>query len=164
MISRLSKAGLQTVVSEVYLALWDLHGRLGGQGKNRIDATIDGDSVSLKINLETLLCLAGLFTKFLDSLVRNDYDKYSDSNNLSEEPLRLPTKHCVYVLYNEEKAVYVGMSKNNMFGRIGQHAIDEDKDFDSFTYTEIEEGDALVEEKKMIRKLKPKYNITHNSQ
>lgn len=66
----------------------------------------------------------------------------------------------VYFLYKDNVIVYVGES-GCIFGRIKQHM--DDKDFDRFTYKIIDTVEMRkVEERKFIRKHRPKYNTIHN--
>jgi hypothetical protein len=72
----------------------------------------------------------------------------------------------LYKLYYNNQVVYVGMSKTNVFNRITDHFNDEDKIFDSFSFKSyLDLSDRALEqiEADVIKKLRPKYNKTHNN-
>jgi hypothetical protein len=69
----------------------------------------------------------------------------------------------VYLLIKNERVVYVGMSSNSVLGRISTHQLGSEKNFDSFSIPEKRKGETIPEqEKRLIKKYRPEYNIAHN--
>lgn len=68
---------------------------------------------------------------------------------------------CIYMLYKSDRIVYVGQTEC-LARRIAEH-LQTEKDFDSFTVHSFIEDQyiRLKKEEILIRKYKPKYNITH---
>lgn len=62
----------------------------------------------------------------------------------------------LYFLYQGDEIVYIGQA-NNVFLRVGIHDMENGKEFDSWSYQEIE-GDRSNAEREAIRKHRPKYN------
>lgn len=62
---------------------------------------------------------------------------------------------CVYFLFNKGDLIYIGKA-SNLFERIGQHM--RDKQFDFFSYVEVEPARALMIEARYILALKPTLN------
>ena len=72
----------------------------------------------------------------------------------------------VYSLFIERTCVYIGSSTTNVMERVCKHKKEGVKNFDSFEFYNMEgSGDKqiLAFEKNMIKRYKPEYNITHNS-
>lgn len=70
----------------------------------------------------------------------------------------------IYALYLKGECVYIGQSKGNVMERILKHYNDPKKIFDSFACSEYwDKSDAQLNdiEKKLIRKYKPRFNVTH---
>jgi hypothetical protein len=70
-------------------------------------------------------------------------------------------KPCIYMLYKNDKIVYIGQTEC-LARRIAEHT-QTDKDFDSFVIHSFIEDQyiRLKKEEILIRKYKPKYNSTH---
>jgi hypothetical protein len=70
-------------------------------------------------------------------------------------------KPCIYMLYKNNKIVYIGQTEC-LARRIAEH-LQSDKDFDSFVIHSLIEDQyiRLKKEEILIRKYKPKYNSTH---
>jgi hypothetical protein len=62
----------------------------------------------------------------------------------------------IYLLFNGNKIVYVGQSKDSLFGRIEHHKTD--KKFDSFSFFDCSIHELDDKEAELIIKHKPKYN------
>jgi len=65
----------------------------------------------------------------------------------------------VYFLVDGDEVVYVGQSTNIM-GRVASHEANPDKVFDRVFYIEVDRSSLGHVERKYIRELKPKYNIS----
>lgn len=70
-------------------------------------------------------------------------------------------KPCIYMLYKGDKIVYIGQTEC-LARRIAEH-FQSDKDFDSFVVHGFIQDSyiRLKKEEILIRKHKPKYNVTH---
>jgi hypothetical protein len=89
--------------------------------------------------------------KFLNFF--NNINLFKNKNNIYNYPVELSG---VYILYENDKVVYVGKS-NNMKNRITQHK--KDKEFNKIICLSFEnEGDKNIYELYYISKFKPKYN------
>jgi len=71
----------------------------------------------------------------------------------------------IYFLYKNNKVVYIGKSDENVMSRICDHFKEGVKDFDSFSIKKRNVSKAKLDkiESSLIKRLKPKYNIVHNS-
>ena len=70
-----------------------------------------------------------------------------------------------FLMDNNKKVVYVGMSKHNCLNRISSHFDNLDKEFCSFKiipYVDLSDKQLLLKEKQYIKTMKPKYNVVHN--
>ena len=68
-------------------------------------------------------------------------------------------KKGIYFLIDNDEIVYVGKSEKSIFERIRSHKKDDNKEFDSFFYKEINENVDLNRIETMyIAKFTPKYN------
>jgi excinuclease UvrABC nuclease subunit len=72
---------------------------------------------------------------------------------------------CIYFLKCNNQVVYIGETKSAMT-RISQHIADNVKIFDSVSFEPFEGSDMerKEEEADLIRRIKPIYNIVHNTQ
>lgn len=95
------------------------------------------------------------------------YYKYNQVNymNLENVDLQLLPKvktkdiRCIYFLYRSEELVYIGKSIS-LFGRIFQHIMNKNKEFDSLRYLEVPDFVDLDKlEIEFIIKYRPIYNI-----
>lgn len=68
-------------------------------------------------------------------------------------------KSCIYRLYQGDSVVYVGQSVN-LANRLASHYSDKSKIFDSFDFTECDEGKMNDMEAENIVKYAPIYNTT----
>ena len=73
----------------------------------------------------------------------------------------------VYFLYQDNICVYIGSSVTNIMYRICKHFKEKGKkkNFNNFSYFKMDEDDETIRrfEKSLIKKHKPEYNMTHNS-
>jgi hypothetical protein len=98
-----------------------------------------------------------------------DKEEIAATSSVSIRPLskqgRLKTSYlntpCIYMLYKNDKIVYIGQTKC-LAKRIADH-LQSDKDFDSFAVHSFitDEYVRLKKEEILIRKYKPAYNIVH---
>ena len=98
-----------------------------------------------------------------------DKEEISATSAISKRPLskqgRLKTAYfntpCIYLLYKNDKIVYIGQTKC-LAKRIADH-FESDKDFDHFVVHSFVTDDyvRLKKEEILIRKHKPAYNIVH---
>lgn len=66
----------------------------------------------------------------------------------------------LYFLYLGDDLVYIGKS-NNIRGRLIQHIDAGDKDFDSWSYFEMDVPSCIQAERELIQRFRPKYNLVH---
>lgn len=66
----------------------------------------------------------------------------------------------IYFLFLENSVVYVGQTKQDLFGRLSQHV--RDKVFDSYSVMPVSMADLNRIERHYISKYKPRYNVVHN--
>lgn len=68
----------------------------------------------------------------------------------------------IYFLYKVKELVYIGQSKH-ILARLCRHLFERTKEFDSYSYLEINGNISLNEvEENLIRKYKPTLNICYN--
>ena len=80
---------------------------------------------------------------------------------LSRHPF-LDKRSWIYYLWKGNEIVYVGQTKTGIL-RILAH-ISDGKEFDSFSFRVVKPWNIDFEEKKEIRRLRPKYNKKHNDE
>lgn len=85
---------------------------------------------------------------------------FKNSNKIN---LQAFNSACIYMLYDDKELVYIGETIC-FITRLSQHIKEGNKKFDSFKIRYYLENDKYRknEEKRMIKKFKPKYNIIHN--
>ena len=93
-----------------------------------------------------------LTNEFLEIIIKsNDIDPFSFQKYSLNENMQ-----CVYFLYQKEKLVYIGKTKD-LLSRLSYHK--KNKIFDSYSFLKCETNEIDVIERILINKFLPFYNV-----